>query len=229
MASLAWFPVTGADSYSVMRRPSSSREFQTMATKVTSTSYTDTGLKNGAKYYYAVTASNSDRTSDESDEVLAVPDATSVVLTDPFSDWKLTAAHSDSLEFDKILGSVACVRRTENTRQTFDYNLPGASGFTVNVFSAGADMNDDLTIQSSEDGTNWSNVPTSLKLAARPAPGIFAAVCSPTRKLPPNTNYLRFALGTDGTPAANPSIGQLRITYGATDGVKKVAHPATSQ
>ena len=194
-----------------------------MEAGVISTSYTDIGLRNGSKYYYAVTATGPQGITDESDEVLAVPDAASVVLTDPFSDWKLTAAHSDSLEFDKILGSVACVRRTDSSRQTFDYNLPGALSFSVNVFSADADMNDDLTVQSSADGTNWSNVPTSLKLPAKPAPGLFAAVCSPTGKLPPNTNYLRFAVGTEGTSAANPSVSQLRITYGATDAVKKLA------
>ena len=211
-ASLAWYPIKGAVAYTIKRRPATSKHFETVAAGVKSNVYTDDGLKNDVKYYYAVTATLDKGDTGNSEEVLAVSKSDSVVMTDPLTDWNLAATHSSNLEFDKLIDNVDCVRRSGNTRETFAYNLPGATGFAVNVFSADADMNNDVTVETSADGTNWSILPTSLKLPAKAAPGLFAAVCAPTGKLPADTNYIRFALGSDGSPSLNPSLGQLRIT-----------------
>jgi hypothetical protein len=228
-AALAWYPTKGANSYTVKRRTAESKEFHTVASGVTSTTYNDDGLTNGSKYYYAVFADTEGGKSGESDEVLAVPAANSVVMADPLTDWSLTSAHTAKLEFTRLAGDVACVRRTANTRESFEYNVPGASGFTANIYSTGTDLTNSVSVESSPDGTTWSIVPTSLKLAAKADAGLFAAVCSPSGKLPSDTNYIRFVIGDDGLAAADPSIGQVRITYGATTVRTAAAHPTAKK
>jgi len=222
-ASLAWYPIKGAVDYTVKRRPASSKQFQTVAAGIKANAYTDEGLKNDTKYYYAVTATLQKGDTGNSEEVLAISKSDTVVLTDPLTDWNLTASHSANLEFDKLVDNVDCVRRSGPSRETFAYNLPGATSFAVNVFSPNADMNNDVVVETSADGTNWSILPTSLKLPAKPEPGLYAAVCAPTGTLPADTNYIRFALGSDGSTSLSPSLGQLRITYGVTGPVKTAA------
>ena len=227
-ASLSWYPIKGAVGYTVKRRLASTKVFETLAAGVKSNTYVDEGLKNDTKYYYAVTATLDKGDTGESEEVLAISSPDAVVLTDPLTDWNLMTTHTANLEFDKLIDNVDCVRRSGTTRETFAYNLPGATNFAINLFSADADMNNDLTVETSTDGTNWSILPTSLKLPAKTAPGLYAAVCTPSGKLPVDTNYIRFALGVDGSQTANPSLGQLRITYGVvkTAAAHTTTHPA---
>ena len=72
-ASLSWTGSAGATSYTV-KRGTSSGVYATppLASGVTATSYTDTGLTNGATYYYVVTAVNSFGAA-SSNEVSATP------------------------------------------------------------------------------------------------------------------------------------------------------------
>ncbi len=72
--SLSWTASATASSYSVYRGLSPGGESGTaIATAVTATSYTDSGLTNGTPYYYKVTAVNSSGTSGYSNEVSATP------------------------------------------------------------------------------------------------------------------------------------------------------------
>jgi fibronectin type 3 domain-containing protein len=72
--SLTWTASTGAASYNVYRGTSPGGEgANAVATGVTTTSFTDTGLTNGATYYYQVTAVNSGGESTRSGEVSAAP------------------------------------------------------------------------------------------------------------------------------------------------------------
>jgi fibronectin type 3 domain-containing protein len=54
---LAWSAVSGATSYNVKRATSSGGPYTTVSSP-TSTSFTNTGLTNGATYYYVVSAEN---------------------------------------------------------------------------------------------------------------------------------------------------------------------------
>jgi endoglucanase len=56
MANLTWNAVTGATGYNVKRSTNSGGTYATIATGVTTTNYTDTGLSSGVKYYYVVSA-----------------------------------------------------------------------------------------------------------------------------------------------------------------------------
>jgi fibronectin type 3 domain-containing protein len=71
--SLLWNASTGAANYNILRSTTSGGGYTAIATGITSTSYTDTGLTNGTAYYYVVTATNTGGTSANSGEASATP------------------------------------------------------------------------------------------------------------------------------------------------------------
>ncbi len=81
--SLTWTASTGATSYSVLRSTSSTGAFTSIATSLTTTNYTNTGLTAGTAYYYEVTATNANGTSGNSAQASATPtgSSTSVSVT----------------------------------------------------------------------------------------------------------------------------------------------------
>jgi cellulose 1,4-beta-cellobiosidase len=56
--SLSWFPSSGATSYNVKRSLIGGGPYTTIASGVTTTSYSNTGLSSGTTYYYVVSAVN---------------------------------------------------------------------------------------------------------------------------------------------------------------------------
>jgi hypothetical protein len=73
-AFLSWSASSGATSYNVYRGTTAGGESGTpIATGITTTSYTNTGLSNGTTYYYTVKAVNGSGTSSASYEANAVP------------------------------------------------------------------------------------------------------------------------------------------------------------
>jgi pectate lyase len=75
--TLNWNASSGASSYNVKRSTTSGGPYTTIATGVTSTSYTNTGLANGTTYFYVVSAVNSFGESGNSNQASATPTATS--------------------------------------------------------------------------------------------------------------------------------------------------------
>jgi fibronectin type 3 domain-containing protein len=76
--ALRWTASTGATSYSVYRGTSAGGEGATAIGTSTSATFSDTGLTNGTKYYYRVTATNAVGTSGNSTEASATPSGTIV-------------------------------------------------------------------------------------------------------------------------------------------------------
>jgi fibronectin type 3 domain-containing protein len=76
--SLSWTASTGATSYTVKRSTTSGGAYSNVATGITATSYTNTGLTNGTVYYYVVTALNSAGESGISNQVSATPTTVTV-------------------------------------------------------------------------------------------------------------------------------------------------------
>ena len=80
--SVAWNAVSGATSYNLYRSTSAGGEGLTAyKTGITTTSYLDTGLTNGATYYYKVSAVNAAGESGQSVEVNATPTGGTVPQT----------------------------------------------------------------------------------------------------------------------------------------------------
>jgi cellulose 1,4-beta-cellobiosidase len=80
--ALAWTASSGATSYNVYRGTAPSGEGSTpIATGITTTTYTNTGLTNGTTYYYTVAAVNSVGTSPMSNEASAKPLSAAVDVT----------------------------------------------------------------------------------------------------------------------------------------------------
>ena len=81
--SLTWTASGGATSYNVYRGTSAGGESGTaVATGITTTSYTNTGLTNGTKYYFKVAAVNAGGTSPMSNEASATPAASTSTSMD---------------------------------------------------------------------------------------------------------------------------------------------------
>lgn len=69
--NLSWSAASGADSYKIFRSASSGGGFSEIASGVTATSYNNTGLSQGTRYYYMIKATNGDGDSAYSSEVNA--------------------------------------------------------------------------------------------------------------------------------------------------------------
>jgi cellulose 1,4-beta-cellobiosidase len=81
--TLSWAATSGATGYNVKRATTSGGPYTTVASGVTATSYTNTGLTNGTPYYYVVSAVNSAGESVNSTQVTATPQATATVPAAP--------------------------------------------------------------------------------------------------------------------------------------------------
>jgi fibronectin type 3 domain-containing protein len=75
--SLSWNASSGANSYNVKRSTTSGGPYTTIATGVTSTSFTNTGLTNGTTFFFVVSAVNSAGESGNSNQASATPTASS--------------------------------------------------------------------------------------------------------------------------------------------------------
>lgn len=101
---LDWDSVSHAVAYDVYRAKSSSGNYSKIGT-VTSSSYTDHGLKEDTTYYYKVQARNSYGTSAYS----AKDHATTKIVLDAPDDLEATAVDSDEIEltWDEVSGATA--------------------------------------------------------------------------------------------------------------------------
>ncbi|WP_222429924.1 fibronectin type III domain-containing protein [Paenibacillus cremeus] len=126
-AALQWGNVTGATYYNV-KRGTTSGTYTTVASNLTGTSYTDSGLTNGTKYYYVMTASNTSGESALSNEVDVTPTATK-----PDAPTALSARPGDtqaSLTWNASTGAASyTVKRgtTSGTYTTVAGSLTGLS------------------------------------------------------------------------------------------------------
>jgi glycosyl hydrolase family 12/fibronectin type III domain protein len=73
LVALGWTASSGATSYNVLRSTTSGGPYTKIASGVTSTNFTDTGLTNGTTYFYVVQAVNVNGASGNSNQASAAP------------------------------------------------------------------------------------------------------------------------------------------------------------
>ena len=116
--ALGWNPVSGATSYNVKRSYSSAGPFDTIASGVTSTGYTDSSLQGsatGQSYYYVISALNSQSESPNSTATVAS------VYSPPSAPAAFTATGVNSGQVELTWSAALRVGRTDWKRAA----LPG--------------------------------------------------------------------------------------------------------
>ncbi|WP_024833228.1 kelch repeat-containing protein [Ruminiclostridium josui] len=77
---LSWEVVDSATSYNIKRSETSGGPYETIASNIMATEYTDTDVTNGTTYYYVVSAINETGESENSNEVSATPENPAITL-----------------------------------------------------------------------------------------------------------------------------------------------------
>ena len=90
--ALSWNASAGAASYTVKRATTAGGPYSPIASGLTARAYADTGLSNGTRYYYVVSAVNGCGESANSTEVSAVPAPPPVVVIAPPTKLNANAA-----------------------------------------------------------------------------------------------------------------------------------------
>ena len=80
LVNLGWTYPQGAITFNVLRSTTSGGPYTTIATGITTTSYTDTAVTNGVTYYYVVVAVNNIGNSPNSNQASATPAVPTMVL-----------------------------------------------------------------------------------------------------------------------------------------------------
>jgi hypothetical protein len=138
--SLSWAASSGATGYNIYRSTTSGGEGTTAVATTGSTSYTDTGLTNGTKYYYKVAATNGGGTSAQSSEVSATPSAsapTSVQISaggpatgtwaaDKDFTGGATSATTNAISTTGVTNPAPQSVYQHNRYGNFTYTIPGA-------------------------------------------------------------------------------------------------------
>ncbi len=134
--SLSWSASTGAASYNVYRGTAAGGESATpLATNITATSYVDSSVINGTKYFYKVAAVNAGGTSGMSNEVSATPAAPK--LSPPAAPTGLTATQVGrraTLEWTASSGATS-YNVYRGTTSDGEGTTPIATGITTTSFT----------------------------------------------------------------------------------------------
>ena len=186
-AQLTWNASSGATSYNVKRSTTNGGPYANVATGVTTTSFTNTGLSNGTTYFYVVTAVNASGEGPISNQASATPQGTTgtvtvtrvVSVTSPwFNEQQVRVSNTTSLT---ALSITIVVQRTSGISFNGQYNTVGGQ------------------IQQSNSSSS-STVTYQFTLASG-------------QTLGPGTNRT-FAAQTRGTGTAHPTSGDTYlVTY----------------
>jgi hypothetical protein len=156
---LSWNAASEATSYTVKRSTSANGTFTTIASGLTSTSYTDSPTADGTTYYYIVVGSNS--TGDGASSAAA-----STTLYSDYQQWKIASGLSVNIADTATPGS-------DGVSVLLKYAIGAAPGTTVNApfttfttpsngisFTRLSPARADFKIQGSSNLTTWADIAT---------------------------------------------------------------------
>lgn len=123
--TLTWTAVTGATSYNVKRATTAGGPYTTIASSVSTATYTDTTVTNGTTYYYVVTAVDTGGESGNSNEASATPQAPQ---TGNKGLLVITMTNGSEKEYDLAMTEV-------NSFITWYNNRAGGTGTPYYIFS----------------------------------------------------------------------------------------------
>jgi fibronectin type 3 domain-containing protein len=156
--SLSWVASQGATSYNVKRSINNGVSYSVLATNVTALNFTDTGLINGATYFYEVSAQNPAGQSGNSSPASTVPGSLNRL------GWVATSSTSGSdvpgNALDGNLGTRWSTGTSQTSGQWFQLDMGSPGTFNKIVLNAVNSANDyprGYQVYVSNDGVNWGS------------------------------------------------------------------------
>jgi fibronectin type 3 domain-containing protein len=199
--ALTWNASAGATSYHVKRSTTSATETQIAAP--TSSSFTDTSVTNGTKYFYEVSAVNSSRESANSNEASAMPTAPATAPAIPTGLAATGGNAQVSLTWNVSTGATSYqVKRATTTGGPFPTTLasPTATSYTDSAVTNGTAY---FYVVSAVNAAGASA--NSAQVTATPAgPAVNVTITIDPRKTKPISPYIygiNFYSGITGVPA----------------------------
>ncbi|BDI28202.1 hypothetical protein CCAX7_002530 [Capsulimonas corticalis] len=168
--SLSWTASSGATSYSIFRGTTSGGESATaIATGVTGTTYTNTGLTNGTTYYYEVKAVNSAGSSGYSNEDLAEPGTLPDLIVTALTWTPAAPASGSAVTFTTTVRNIGAAATPSGTVVGVGYSVSGLGTVTwedqdSTSLAAGASRAETATGGSS--GKTWTAASGSYTITA---------------------------------------------------------------
>jgi len=131
---LSWTAAAGATSYNIHRGTSSNGQNSTpIATGVTGTSYTNTGLTNGTTYYYKITATGSSGTSGYSNEASATPAASGGGGNTHAGTWAARGVIPSSATYVSLYQQRTCAQNTTYVAKVW---VKGSGNFIIKTLNS---------------------------------------------------------------------------------------------
>jgi endoglucanase Acf2/fibronectin type 3 domain-containing protein len=221
--SLSWTASANATSYNVYRSSTSGGEGSTpVATGITGTTYTNTGLTNGTKYYFTIAAVNSAGTSAQSTEVNATPaGSSSQTITDYLNDWTIISSKSanwtlDGSNVSYFAGDTSRATRTVDDTEYLTYTFSGITTFNAMVYTWNGPVTVATFWYSTNNGSTWTQctVNYGTKTAVASGWGYYNVVPSATLPAAVTNLKVQFTSGTGN--GWDPQLSQISITYGGS-------------
>ena len=246
--ALSWTASTGAATYNVYRGTTAGSESSTaIATGITVTAYSDTGLTNGTPYYYKVAAVNSDGTSPMSNEASATPmTAQTITFNQPAAQTVgtpltlvATASSGLTVSFASTTSSVCTVSGATATFLTAGTCSITASQTGNSTYAAAMPVSQSFTVNAAPPV-----LITSISIPATATVSVGSNTTITATVLPANATNTTLTWNSSDTTTAMVSAagvvtgikpGTITVTAAATDGSAVVSNdcavtvtPATS-
>ncbi|WP_317972620.1 cellulose binding domain-containing protein, partial [Paenibacillus sp. CCS19] len=192
-AALSWTASSGATSYNVKRAATSGGAYTTVATGVTGTTYTNTGLTNGTTYYYVVSAVNSAGESANSSVASATPVGSTTTPSGLVVQYKLSNSNANDNQI----------------YATFNIKNTGTTAVSLNNLKLRYYLTKDTTSASLNYWVDYAQVGTSA------VSGVFGTI-SPAKTSA--DTYLELSFGSAaGSIAAGGQTGEIQIRIAKSD------------